>query len=551
MRTPMVFALAFVCAALTGTPAALADPPVPLGAGLTERDWRAEASRDAEPDAQEFKLINYFFTRVSVTNQLADPSGLRGVSLGPIGIGENAGSSTSVGGDTTTAYIEQRWIPVLSYSPWFADGMATFRAQFEIDYQWGQAANQIQNNQGGGLNADQVNIQTKAVHVSLHPLRDPAKLTLVIGTQPIYDNVYDPNTTSLFDIVKTGYKLAFIGSDATGLSVFSRMGGNWKASFIPIGTGQPDKAEKGDPSPAYVYMLTGDYDYELAPGTHIGASLWHLRDDTEGTAFAFEGLVKSGPGSTGLFPYTGTPNFQIEEASGSVTWAGVNFNHNIHFNTGPWAASGFFMFNSGSYKNNKENSGLNDKLDISGYSANFELMYNHGKTQGDMLTFETMITSGDDDVSDDKYTGAFTLNNYGLPGAVWFNHKTLILFPFTSTVSNYTGAVTDISNRGFGLQSAILTGSKDLIPDKLNLKLGAAFAQSAADPPPVDTEGVLIARGRTIGVEVNAELRYHIRYLMTVGLHGGILKVGDFYDANPQVTTNPWAVFSTFTWYGF
>jgi hypothetical protein len=34
---------------------------------------------------------------------------------------------------------------------------------------------------------------------------------------------------------------------------------------------------------------------------------------------------------------------------------------------------------------------------------------------------------------------------------VWFNHKTLILFPFTQTVSNYTGAVTDISNQGYGL----------------------------------------------------------------------------------------------------
>ena len=38
---------------------------------------------------------------------------------------------------------------------------------------------------------------------------------------------------------------------------------------------------------------------------------------------------------------------------------------------------------------------------------------------------------------------------YGLPGAVWFNHKTLLLFPFTSTVNNYTGAVTDISNQGY------------------------------------------------------------------------------------------------------
>ena len=70
-----------------------------------------------------------------------------------------------------------------------------------------------------------------------------------------------------------------------------------------------------------------------------------------------------------------------------------------------------------------------------------------------------MFTTGDNNLSDDRYTGAFTLNQYGLPGAVWFNHKMLILFPFTSTANNYTGAVTDISNQGYGLRAGIATGA--------------------------------------------------------------------------------------------
>src|SRR5262249_27723367 len=106
------------------------------------------------------------------------------------------------------------------------------------------------------------------------------------------------------------------------------------------------------------------------------------------------------------------------------------------------------------------------------------------------------------------------------------------LFPFISTVNNYTGAVTDLSNQGFGLEAGILTGAWDLIPNKLNVKLGAAFASTAVHPEPLAD----LPRGRIIGTELNAEIRYTLRYLMTVGLHGGVMFKGDFYEDQPRVT---------------
>jgi hypothetical protein len=120
--------------------------------------------------------------------------------------------------------------------------------------------------------------------------------------------------------------------------------------------------------------------------------------------------------------------------------------------------------------------------------------------------------------------------------------------PFTSTINNYTGAINDISNQGFGLAMGVLTGQWDVIPRKLNLKLGAAFASTTVDPPPALPDTM---RGRIMGTEVNAELRWTIRYLMTAGLHAGYLFKGDFYDGNPRVANNPWALFTTFIWYGF
>lgn len=54
-----------------------------------------------------------------------------------------------------------------------------------------------------------------------------------------------------------------------------------------------------------------------------------------------------------------------------------------------------------------------------------------------------------------------------------------------------------------------------------------------------------------MGTELNAEIRYTLRYLMTFGLHGGVLFKGDFYDNQPRVASNPWALFTTYTWYAF
>jgi hypothetical protein len=512
----------------------------------TYGEWNDKKNREGDGEPRELTLINYFFTRLSATNQVADPTGLRGVSLGPIG--SQAGSMVGVRGGSQAYYIEQRWIPVLEYSPFFVDGLASFRAQFEVDFMWGRAANTVQPNEGGGFNADQVNIQTKNVNVAFYPFRDPNKLTLLLGSQPVYDAYFDPTRTPLNDIIRTGYKLSFLGSDATGLSIFSAYKGYARLSLLPLGSGQPDRVFTNDPRLKYVWLATADYAYPVAPGTNVGVSYWHLSDSTKGEAYAFEGVVKSGPGSTGLGQYTGTQTMNIERATGSVNWLGTNFHHNIDFRTGRLGASGFLMYNFGSYRSDRADTVMNPQVDISGLSANLEVLYNWGRTGGDLVTLEGMFSTGDDDLSDGKYKSAFTMNQYGIPGAVWFNHKMLLLFPFTSTANNYTGAVTDLSNQGYGLQALMATASWDAIPNKLNFKLGTGFARSSVTPPEL-TPGT--PRGSTIGTEINAEVKYNIRYLMTVGLHAGYMFRGDFYDGSQSVTTNPWAAYTTFTWYAF
>src|SRR5581483_1614786 len=171
----------------------------------------------------------------------------RGVSLGPFG--NLAGSAVRVTPDSANGYVEQRWIPVIEYAPWFVDDLAAFRAQLEVDFLWGFGANSVQPNSGGGFNADMVNLQTKNVNIALYPTRKPSQLSIVVGTQPFYDNVADPTRTSVLDIVRGGYKLAFLGTDGTGAQVFYAPVPQVRLRLgeLFIGASQPEKATKDDP----------------------------------------------------------------------------------------------------------------------------------------------------------------------------------------------------------------------------------------------------------------------------------------------------------------
>jgi hypothetical protein len=509
-------------------------------------DYRDEKNRENDGFLSDFRFISYFFARATVTNMVADPSGLKGVSLGPIGL--PIGSSTLVGSNNTF-YVDQRWIPVIEYTPFFFDGLATVRAQFEIDFMWGLAANAVQPNQGGGFNADQVNIQSKNVNVAIYPFRKQKTLAIVLGTQTVYDSIQDPATTSLFEVMKSGYKLSYLASDATGAAVYGTVGPHrFKVSLLPLAASQPEKVLGNNPALFFAFLATADYSFSPMPGTHIGLSAWSLRDDTRGAAFVLEGLVFTGPGSSGLGGFTGAPRFAIDKPVGGVSFFGANFQHNLNFFHGPIAASGFVMVNVGRYESLSDTTTNPKTLDILGVGANLEVDYHYGRTPADVLTLEGIYTSGDSNPGDAKYSGVFTMNTYGLPGAVWFNHRTLLLFPFTSTSNNYTGAVSDISNQGYGVTAGIFTATRDLIPNTLSLKVGTAAGWSNAIPSDALAGA---GRGQFIGLEFNAELKWNIRYLMTVGLHGGYMIRGDFFAGNPRITANPYALFTTFTWYGF
>jgi hypothetical protein len=607
-------------------------PSVSVG-GLNYKEWSENYDFDDLRKPSEFSLVNYWLTRATFTNIYpGSPFAIPGATLGPIGSPSGHLPATSKEKDDKSGsetinnnYAELRWIPIMTYTPNFFDGNVSFRAQFEIDTLWGLSRNRAAENRGGAFNADQVNIQTKNafVHWKITP-----KLSTNIGIQGFYDSIYDPFDTPATYLLNSGYKVMFYGTDATGISFYSKYFGLSKLSYTVVVTGK--EGQKYDD----VQFATFDQAFEIFPAFRLGFSYWYLLDQSKGIQDLYTLVAEGGPSSSLHMGFVGNQPFNLESANGFMNWFGVNYHYNINFFTSRWASNGYIMINKGRYENTnilhpKVNNveitkiGQGPKnpskvwfVEVDGLTANLEIQYQYGPRAnptsaplgGDKITFEYLYTQGDKDPNDDKYTGAFTMNYYGLPGATWVSHKALILFPFGESISHFAGAMTDISNQGYGTRMFIFAFYRDVIPNKLNIKVGYArayanagkevtyrsnalyqdldtqiSAQVNADPQLQnlltlayqgkpnyiykDNSGVFKTNffreysGKLIGTEYNVEVVYQIRYLMTVGIHFAKMFLGDFYKTEVNefgqkvrpntVDRDPYAIFLTFKWIGF
>ncbi|MFA6026475.1 MAG: hypothetical protein WC727_08560, partial [Ignavibacteriaceae bacterium] len=178
------------------------------------------------PDAKtpEFKFIGYWFSRGTASNIAPTNELLRGQIIGRL-FGPNT-TNTSV---KTSSYFEQRFVPMFIYTPQILDGVATFRSLFKIDMTWGDAAYGVGGNNGGGINAGQVNLQTLLANIDIKPKN--ADWNVVIGLQRMFDNVRDPNQTAVSTYQNSSYKLSFWGTQAVGISVFGNLNETTQARF--------------------------------------------------------------------------------------------------------------------------------------------------------------------------------------------------------------------------------------------------------------------------------------------------------------------------------
>lgn len=496
---------------------------------IAQNAWVSAEQQIPQKPLKEFQFLAYFFNQGVMNNVYASNDFLKGLTVGRL-----FGGNTTTTSKAQTLYFEQRLLTFIIYQPKLLDGKAILRTSFEIDWTWGDASYGVGGNFGSAFSADQVNIQTQNVALELIPKKSWA---INLGLQRLFDTPYNPYRTFFETMTQTGYRLAFWGSDAVGITVrhdkdYSR----WKAGYYQLYENHIQ--DKDD-----VVLWELIYERDLTPTWRQGLSLWYVNDRANGEG----GVSILGQGLNSLLnDYNGTYRFPLGSSpyKADIFWIGTCWNRNAEFTLGRWMVSGFAITNIG--RVDKNNNGWIKAADILGFAANLRSGYRYGQTAEDIITVDLLGSTGDNNgMIDKKYHGIITGNTWGSPGAIFISHGSYYLFPHGNMVNRFISAISDLSNQGRGLVGSTLNFHHDWIPHKLSTKLGFASAFSLYAP---------FSGGNIIGNELNGRISFQPKVCINVELHGAFLILGDFYNS-PMVNGNqtnkphnPWTVFIVFKW---
>lgn len=494
-------------------------------------------------DRKEFTFIGYFFTRSDHSNIATTNEFLKGQVVGRL-----FGGNTTRTSKATSNYAEQRFMPMITYSPRIFDGWAKIRTSLEFDWTWGDANYVSAGNQGGAFGADAVNMQTQNLFMEFRPRRN---LFVNVGLQRAYDNVLVPWYTWTDYLLYQGYRLALFGSDATGVST------HWfRKSDERLKVGAYQFYENNIEQDDDVVMFEGIWEKDLGIETSAALAFHYVRDHANGEA-RVSGL--SAGLNSQLSSYNGVFNFDIgnEDYTADVYWAGLQAHHDPLLKQGRLGFSGFAWYNFGNVTTPARD------ISISGVAANLRSAWRYGRCLEDQIVLDAIFTTGDGDgVGDGTYNGVLTGNNWTSPGAVFISSGLYLLLPHGNVVNRYSAAVTDIQNLGYGITAGALTAARDIVQNKFRIKAGFGMGMATKTPSGMDN---------MIGTEANLNLRYRPKVFLDLELHAAYLWLGDFYESpiangtmyadGRQVNASipisyerpddPWTVLATVKWIMF
>ncbi len=494
---------------------------------------------------KELQFLAFFINQGVASNIYAQNDFLKGQVVGRL----FGGNSTRTTDSLKSIYAEQRLIPFLIYTPKLFNGKALLRASFELDWTWGDAAYGVGGNFGSALSADQVNMQTQNIELELNPAKG---WYINLGLQRMFDTPYNPYRTMFDKMTTTGYRLAYFGTDAVGITVRK----DWDYLRLKSGLYKFYENYIQNDDDVTMYELMGEKD--ITRTWKIGASANYVRDRASGAGGV--SILSQGLNSL-LATHNGVYKFAYGNVpyKADIFWLGTFFGRNTEHWIDPWMVTGFFNVNLGNADTLKNQlvskSEWNRATDIFGYAGNLRVSYRYGQTLSDNVTLDVLYSSGDaNGLKDGKYNGVITGNQWGAPAAMFISSGAYILMPHGNVVNRYTPAILDISNMGYGVTATTLNFSRGIIPHRLNAKIGGAMALSNVQP---DGGGFLM------GTEINGNVAYFFGPFMSLELHAAYLKLGDFYDSRQSTygspvngdlakrPVNPWTAFVVFKWLMF
>jgi hypothetical protein len=403
-------------------------------------------------------------------------------------------------------YTEQR--ARLKYTAKFTNDVKLV-THFEIDSRWGDSSQFVARNQGGAMEADSINLETKGVYMEF---KVPYLPTIArAGIQPVDDM----------------YKGIFVGTDAAAVTTVTKL----------------DKAT------LYLGWMRG-YDNK----NFNGATGTVLNIGTDGN-----GATNGWPGRYSLDSFMLDVKYDISKqlkvgASDYVVYENLTTGSNVlnttglnaSYNFGPGTVDGFVLFQFGD--NPAGNFGQVGRK-VSSFAANLG-----GKVKAGPGTFRAnfLYASGDDGKGHvSAFQGLNQLGDKNTTSTFPSAQMTMLITNTKYAANTDRGLINTITNYNQGVKGAFLGYDMDIDKAfiKTNLGIAAAAQENQTFKPKNLRSGGF--NSNYIGTEINAEIGYKISENLTASLVSGYVFLGDYYKdtayknntvATANITTpdNPW-----------
>lgn len=390
---------------------------------------------------------------------------------------------------STASYVEQRQRFTLNWKGENAGAVA----QFEMDFgAWGDSAYTAARNQGGGLEADSINLETKNFYLWFNLPNTGVKVTA--GLQ---------NQTDSFGGMIFGY------ADMAGIFLTGNM------APVSYKLGWAKFQEGGTRIDDDVDLYVAEVKFSPVKEAKVGLDIYALRDASGRNGLA-GGQTNLNTLNRIFADYPGAPAAGVFTYDPSMFyWVGVD----AAFKAGPVGLSGYAFYNWGKIENFSGTLGglpVSGDVDVKAYGVDLRADADLGPGK---FFIEGAYVSGSDRTSDD-WESPITASNYALAGSFPLTSMDMqILFPNIDDINASAALAYDVQNKGRGIM-ALAAGFRMKFSDTLAGKIGIGYL--------ADVEAPDASVNEHSAVEVNANLNYTVAKGMDIGIYGAYAFLSDW-----------------------
>ncbi len=410
------------------------------------------------------------------------------------------------GKDVSTAnYVEQRQRFTLNYK---GENVGAF-GQFEIDFaNWGDSAYTAGRNQGAGLEADSINLETKNFYMWFNVPNTSVKVTA--GLQ---------NQTDSFGGMIFGY------ADMAGIFVTGKMDPvSYKLGWAKFQEGSSLRDDDVD-------LYVAEAKFAPTKDAKVGVNFYVLRDASGSTA-AGSGATNTNLNTLGrghadywdptLFPtaFTYKPaTFYYLGVDGAAK-------------AGPVGLSGYAFYNFGKIEGT---GGTFVGDNVAGTSTDVKAWAVDLRADADLgpgkAFIEGAYVSGSGE-NDEDFKAPITASNYALAGSFALTSMDMqILLNQLDDINGSAALAYDVQNKGRGI-IALAAGYRMKFSDMLSGKVGIGYLADAKNAIGQNSAGVSIKKHKA--TEINANVNYTLVKGLDLGLYGAYAFLTDWEDYGSQ-----------------